>query len=91
VADPYQAMVVRRHDDGSLEIVTEGTEMQLVSRELLRKMVASLNQSSKELERLRAAGDEVVAAVAAVSCGGPPKDMHRLERAYSYWQEARRG
>ena len=43
-----------------------------------------------EIERLRAAGDELVASLTPVSFAGPHEDMNRLERAYLAWQEARR-
>ena len=49
-----ESMVVRRHEDGALEIVSQGTETQLISRDLLVEMVASLNQNLAEIERLRA-------------------------------------
>jgi hypothetical protein len=44
-----------------------------------------------EIERLRAAGDELVASLTPVSFAGPHEDMNRLERAYLAWEEARRG
>jgi hypothetical protein len=44
-----------------------------------------------EIERLRAAGDELVASLTPVSFAGPHEDMNRLERAYLAWQETRRG
>jgi hypothetical protein len=54
-------MVLRRHEDGALEIVSQGTETQLISRDLLVDLVASLNQNladlaaeRAEVERLRA-------------------------------------
>jgi hypothetical protein len=50
-------MVLRRHEDGVLEIVSQGTETQLISRDLLVEVVASLNQNLAEIERLRAERD----------------------------------
>ena len=44
-----------------------------------------------EIERLRAAGDELVASLTPVSFAGPHEAMNRLERAYLAWEEARRG
>jgi hypothetical protein len=44
-----------------------------------------------EIERLRAAGDELVASLTPVSFAGPHEAMNRLERAYLAWQETRRG
>ena len=49
-----ESMVVRRHENGALEIVSQGTETQLISRDLLVDVVASLNQNLAEIERLRA-------------------------------------
>ena len=49
-----ESMVVCRHEDGTLEIVSQGTETQLISRDLLVEVVASLNQNLAEIERLRA-------------------------------------
>jgi hypothetical protein len=57
VSSDRESMVVRRHEDGALEIVSQGTETQLISRDLLVEVVASLNQNLAGFERLRAERD----------------------------------
>jgi hypothetical protein len=83
VSGDRESMVVRRHEDGALEIVSQGTETQLISRDLLAEMVASLNQNLAEIERLRAAGDALAKSLAEFN---DPEDGLRLLA----WQEARR-
>ena len=51
----------------------------------------AIEAQQAEIERLRAAGDELVASLTPVSFAGPHEAMNRLERAYLAWGEARRG
>jgi hypothetical protein len=91
-------MVVRRHDNGALEIVSEGTETQFISRDLLTDVVALLNERHAEIELLRAAGDALAQlmphAYLDVPCRPPqgtPLDEWCSEcAALAAWQEARR-
>lgn len=39
----YQPMVLQREDNGTLTIVDEGTELQVVSRDALRELVRDFN------------------------------------------------
>ena len=86
----HESMVLRRHDNGALEIVSEGTETQFISRDLLTEVVASLNERHAEIERLRAAGDALaeVALIAVIHCRD--HEVEQCNRAYGAWQEARR-
>jgi hypothetical protein len=49
-----------------------------------------LGDAADEVERLRAAGDALVAAIVAVSAAGPTAEMDALTAAHDAWQEARR-
>jgi hypothetical protein len=44
-----------------------------------------------QIERLRAAGDELIAAITAVCYAGPLEYMDKLSAAHKAWKEAKNG
>jgi len=48
----YVSMIVRSNEDGLLEIISEGTEIQLISRDLLRELVLAINHKLGEVRDL---------------------------------------
>lgn len=90
-----ESMVVCRHEDGTLEIVSQGTETQLISRDLLVEVVASLNQNLAEIERLRAERDDHKARLAVEAVTAPDADYDTMvdslqARIRDMWAEIER-
>lgn len=52
--------------------------------------IAEALECLSELRALREAGDDIVNAVALLSCAGQPEDMDLLLRSVQAWNEARR-
>lgn len=52
-------------------------------------LYTAISEAADEIERLRAAGDRLAAAVNAVACSGPQDEMAELTDAFLDW-EARR-
>lgn len=93
-----ESMVVCRHEDGALEIVSQGTETQLISRDLLVEVVASLNQNLAEIKRLRSERDAERALANRLAHElndfieyGDHGSLRRAKEALAVHKEARHG